>query len=75
MLAVNVTGNQCRQPPPRPDMHHRDMPMPGVLLVHGVKRRLLQGERVFDESGEIDHARSLRPAFLAILTATRLKSL
>jgi hypothetical protein len=72
---VNVTGNQCRQPPSRPDMHRRDMPMPGVLLVHGVKRRLLQGERVFDESGEIDHARSLRPAFLAILTATRLKSM
>jgi len=37
-------------PSGRPYMERRDMPMPDILLVHGIQRRLLQGECPLDET-------------------------
>ena len=45
-----------QRPPRRPDVQRRDVPMPDILLVDGVQRRLLEREGVFDQSGEVVHA-------------------
>jgi hypothetical protein len=42
-------------PPRRPDVQRRDVPVADVLLVDGIQRRLLERERVFDESGKVGH--------------------
>ena len=40
-----------QRPPCRPDMQRRDVPVPNVLLVHRVKRDLLQRKRNLDQAG------------------------
>ena len=58
------SSNQCRarrsqRSPCRPDVQRRDMPVPHVLLMHGVERGLLQREGDFDEALVGGHALSL----------------
>src|SRR5579885_2385442 len=44
-----------KRPPRRPDMERRYMPVPYVLLVHGIQRRLLKRKRALDESWPVIH--------------------
>ncbi len=41
----------------RAPTEHREVPMPYILLVHGVQRGLLQGKGNFDEAEVVSHAR------------------
>src|SRR5205807_2235865 len=43
--------------PRRPDVQRRDVPVPYVLLVHGIERRLLQRKGDFYEARGVSHGR------------------
>ena len=57
----NQGGTARRQRPPRrPDVQRRDVPVTHILLVHRVKRCLLQRKRDFNQT-TVGHLHSLVP--------------
>ena len=44
---------RCQRPPRGPDVQRRDVPMPDILLVDRVERRLLEWEGDFDQAGVV----------------------